>query len=240
MTEKSRTVIRIAVYGAMGIGTTTFSATAVNADICYTDLTGSELVFTSTSPVTLDLDGDGTDDFRLELGLFGPNTYGSSSWVLNLRAVSAGQINNRVAAFSDGALNRLNQGDSISGRNFSRTNGYLQRAFTSYNPSNAYGAWLPGAGFAAIRFEDGMGNTRFGWIQMSIDGTVADGDFSDIEVTISGFAFAKDEAIVASQTVSVPEPTSLGLLALWGSRTHRSSKPTKKIPRGKNFRLIKS
>lgn len=208
---------KLAAYSAMGVGTFTFAASAANADIVYTDLTGNELVFTSTSPVDIDLDGDLNADFSLELGTFGPNGYGTSSWLLNLRAASGAPATNGVAANTTfGGLSNLSSGNSISGRDFAAF-GYLQQAYTSFNPSNVFGAFGAATGFAGVRFEDGTGATRFGWVRMSVDGTVANGDFTDIQVSVSGFAYATDEPITAGQTITaVPEPSALALLALGG------------------------
>ncbi len=220
MSLASRTKsIKLAAYGAMGLGTVTFGATAANADICFTDLTGNELVFTSTSPVAIDMDNDGNDDFELGLATVGPNAFGTSSWLLNLRAAGGAPAANRVAANTlFGGLSNLADGSSISGRNFSRATGYFQGAYTSFNPSSVFGAFTAGTtGFAGIQFEDGTGTTRFGWIEFTVDGSVANGDFADVQVTVSRFAFAKDEPIVAGQTTSaIPEPSALGLLALGG------------------------
>lgn len=212
--SKMKRSTKLAAYGAMGVGAVTFMSTAANADICFTDLTGSELVFTSTSPVGIDLDGDGTDDFNLELGTFGPNGYNSNSWLLNLRGAAAG---NEVVANNFPGLLNLASGASISAQSFNSF-GYFQQAYTSYNPGVTYGAWGAGTtGFAGIQFVDGGGTTRFGWIEMTVNGSVANGDFTDIEVSVSRFAFAKGEAITAGQTLTaVPEPTALGLLALGG------------------------
>jgi hypothetical protein len=215
--ETKNSKAKLALYSAMGIGASTFGATAANADICYTDLTGNELVFSSTSPVGIDMDADGVDDFSMSLGTFGPNGYSTSSWLLLLGAPLGAPATNGVAAYGLGGLQNLAADASISSRSFANS-GYLQQAYTSFNPGNTYGAWPAGTtGFAGVRFEDGTGTTRFGWVEMTVAGDVANGDFADVQVTISGFAFAKDEAIVAGQTTSaVPEPSSLGLLALGG------------------------
>lgn len=220
---KTGRAAKLAAYGAMGVGTFTFAASAANADVIYTDLSGSELVFASTSPVSIDMDGDLAADFRLELGTFGPNLSSTNSWLLNLRAASGAPGANAVVASSflsgpsTAGLSNIAFGGSISGRDFNSF-GYLQQAYTSFRPGTTYGSWSsPTTGYAGVRFEDGTGETRFGWIQMSVEGSVANGDFSDVQVTVRGFAFARDEAITAGQTTSaVPEPSALALLALGG------------------------
>ncbi len=71
-----------------------------------------------------------------------------------------------------------------------------------------------GGGILAFRFSgDGMGGagTRYGWVRVTFDADAGTNNFV-IEEYAYGMA---DEAVLTGQTVSaIPEPTSLGLLAL--------------------------
>ena len=66
-------------------------------------------------------------------------------------------------------------------------------------------------GFVGFRFDDGAGGDLFGWARITFDlGT-------DNTFTVNEFAYTSDpdHQIVAGQTAAaIPEPTSLGLLAL--------------------------
>ena len=72
-------------------------------------------------------------------------------------------------------------------------------------------AFTPGEeGFVGFRFDDGAGGDLFGWARITFDpGT-------DNTFTVNEFAYTTDpdHQIAAGQTSAVPEPTSLGLLAL--------------------------
>ncbi len=207
---------RLALCGALGIGGATFSATAANADIIYTDLTGSELVFTSTQSPGIDMDNDGTIDFTIDMGLFGPNVYGTSSNLLRLGAQSGAPVNNAVASngLGFGGVKNLNAGESISARTFQRV-GYLQQQYTAYFSSYLYGSFPNGqTGFVGVKFLDGTGNERVGWLELSVTGTVFNGAFNSVQAVVSRYAYARGSSIVAGQISAVPEPTALGLLAL--------------------------
>jgi len=95
---------------------------------------------------------------------------------------------------------------------------FFAYGYSTSSTSSAVGDWLNGeTGYFGIRFVDGTGTDRFGWVEATFDGSPLATDIANATFTISGFAYAINESISAGQTVTaVPEPTALGLLALGG------------------------
>lgn len=92
--------------------------------------------------------------------------------------------------------------------------------------SDAFGFTSGQAGFAGFRFDAG-GTTLYGWAELTIDVT------APATVTISQWAYEDTGAAIAvgATTAAVPEPSSLGLLALGAAgvtawRRKKQSKPT--------------
>ncbi len=219
---------KFGIYSAIGVaGGMTFGSTSAEADIIFTDFTGSA---TQGNPLNIDLDGDAITDFVFDLSLNGPNGYGSNS---NWAAMLPGQAGNGFAAtapapFGAGPAygpNNLAYGASISGQSFftGAAGGPLQLAYTNYMTTIPYGAFgganFPGngaSGYVGVQFLSGGGDTVFGWIGVSVTGDVTNANFPQASIDINGFAYATSGwTISAGQTTGVvPEPSSVGLLAL--------------------------
>ena len=124
-----------------------------------------------------------------------------------------GVTNGGVAAFTTGYLylDNLSSGANVS--TFASQFAEQDFVYAIYgNQPGAETAFAAGEeGFVGFRFDDGAGN-QFGWARITFDpGT-------DNTFTVNEFAYTTDpeHQIAAGQTekAAVPEPTSLGLLAL--------------------------
>ena len=98
-------------------------------------------------------------------------------------------------------------------------------ATLAYGPGFTNSQWLtPGTGYLGFRFTDAAG-TEYGWASITVAGVPGN------EFTLNSYAYTTaGELITAGQTAAVPEPGSLGLLALggaglvaWRKRRARSS-----------------
>lgn len=130
---------KFGIYSAIGVaGGLTFGTTAAEADIIFTDFTGSA---TQGNPLNIDLDGDTVTDFVFDLFVTPPNQYGSlSNWARMTPGVAGNGFAATVPApFGGGAAygpNNLAYGASISGQSFyaGADGGPLQLAYTFIIP----------------------------------------------------------------------------------------------------------
>lgn len=224
---------KFSIYSAMGLASgLTFGSTAADADIIFTDFQGSA---SAGNALDIDLDQDGAVDFIFDLQVLTGNAYGSNT---NIAAL-AGQGSNQFAAIDPspfGGLpygpNNLAYGASIAGQDFAPGTGPLQLAYTAYNPDILYGGFAAvNTGYVGVQFATGGGETVFGWINVSLNGDVLEDNFANLTIDIDGFAFAAPGTdIVAGQTTAIPEPSSIGLLALGaaGLATRRRRNSDKK------------
>jgi hypothetical protein len=213
---------KFGIYSALGVaGGMTFGTTAAEADIIFTDFTGSA---TSGNPLSIDMDGDAVTDFVFDLAVAGPNVYSSFSNWARMRGLNGNAFANTAPGpYAGGQAygpNNLAFGATISGQSFygGANGGPLQLAYTSYATQNIYGAFgglnfpTPATGFVGVQFESGGGDQVFGWIRVTVEGDVTNAGFADAAITVNGFAYAtQGTEILAGQ---VPEPSSVGLLAL--------------------------
>ena len=124
-----------------------------------------------------------------------------------------GVTNGGVAAFTTGYLYLDNLASGANVSTFASQFAEQDFVYAIYGnqpgPETAFTAGEEG--FVGFRFDDGAGNNLFGWARITFDpGT-------DNTFTVNEFAYTTDPVhqIVAGQTAAaVPEPTSLGLLAL--------------------------
>ena len=216
---KKTTAKKFGVYSAIGVaGGMTFAATSAEADIIFADI---QETATQDNPVSLDIDSDGMEDFLSDLRVVGPNVYGTDENWAALEAFGPNQFAFTIAApgsnnIQYGPIN-IREGGTISNRSFVGGAGPLQLAYTSYNPGNVFGAFAPpqNSGYVGIEFLTGDGETVFGWIGVSVNGDVTNDNFADAEIEINGAAYATNgKTIVAGQRDAIPEPSSVGLLAL--------------------------
>lgn len=92
-------------------------------------------------------------------------------------------------------------------------------------PNQQFGN-APGEHFIGFQFTDGAGDLQHGWVRLDLADTVVQ------EFTVVDFAYStRGENITVGQTVAVPEPGSLGMLALGAlglaaTRRRRNTEPS--------------
>lgn len=230
-TRQQELAKKLAAY-SLGLGGATFAATCADADIIFTNFTGTATV---GNDLDLDIDQDGTADFTITMGTRGPNAYATYSFynaIVGATANAGAFGYNFDNQFGD-AFN-LPQGVTIDSNlvstqyyeNFYNFPLNLQFAYTNFLQDQSFGGFAApnSGGYLGIRFDDNTGTARFGWIRVDITGGAANG-LDDVAINVNGFAYAVDESIQAGQ---IPEPssaTAIGLLALGalGLRRRRES-----------------
>ena len=123
-----------------------------------------------------------------------------------------GVTNGGVAAFTNGYLylDNLSSGANVStfASQFADQDFVYARYGNAPGPETAFAAGAEG--IVGFRFDDGAGN-QFGWARITFDS----GDTNTFTVNEFAYTTDPDHQIAAGQTTkAVPEPTSLGLLAL--------------------------
>lgn len=204
---------RWATYAVAGAAAAISGGQSANADIHHFDVNTEMLGNAGTSLDLLSLPGLGSSN-GAEL-VFAHNFNGSTQGFagLKLNAASAGTA--QVRGFSDGYfsvfpyVSALNAGDAISAGPFSAmSGGQYGRMAMSFNGGVQEFTGV-GEQFIGFQFNNGAG-VQYGWarVEMADDGllnayTVVDYAYGDVGDTIE-----------AGQLTAVPEPGSLGLLAL--------------------------
>lgn len=223
---------KFGIYSAMGVaGGMTFATTSAEADIIFTPFSGSA---SFNDPLDIDIDGDGTTDFVFDINDGIANNYGTNSnWAL----IDAGAGGNQFAAIDPSPLaggpsygpNNLANGAIISsGLSFAGGSGPLQLAYMSYASTNNFGAFntTTPTGYIGVQFQSGGGNDVFGWIGVEVSGDVTNDGIDTAEILVNGFAYESNGGPLPAGLSVVPEPSSLGLLALGaaGMATRRRKK----------------
>ncbi len=104
---------------------------------------------------------------------------------------------------------KLNFGAAIGGPFNAGGAANIMASGGSYYPVGNWAA--PGTGFLGFSFDLG-GGPQFGWARVTVGGS---GSFDWSQMTLVDYAYGTPgQAITAGETVAVPEPASLGLLAL--------------------------
>ncbi len=207
---------RWAAYAAAGVAATLAGTQSADADIVH-EVVGSP--FSAGNNVTLSLPGSASLNFN--------NIAVNDGAVFN---VNSGSVAGVPFVYAGNFVDDVN----IATQNFlpAGANGYMVNPLSAgapfyvYYPDGRPESFFAGAGMAAsngdmmgggilaFRFSgDGMGGagTRYGWVRVTFDADAGTNNFV-IEEYAYGMA---DEAVLTGQTVSaIPEPTSLGLLAL--------------------------
>lgn len=207
---------KFGVYSAIGLaGGMTFGTTSAEADIIFTPF-NETINQGSGDDIEIDFDGDGLNEFIFDFRVVGPNGYGSNSYLAALGGVEANDlfVNTDPSPF-DGqpyGPNNLAAGSLISGGLSFQNDGALQLAYSNYQTMSNFGAFntVTPDGYVGVQF-DFNGTNVFGWIGVSIDGGVSDGNAA---ITVNGFAFESSGGPIEAGAGIVPEPSAVGLLAL--------------------------
>ncbi len=212
---------RWAAYAAAGVAATLAGTQSAEADITHVTVVPPGGDLTGGNSVNLSLPGSASLNFNHIAGNDGA-AFG----------VNGGSVAGASFAY---AVNHVD-GVNISDQDFlnSLANGYMVNPasvgapFYIYYPDGrpqsqfagggmaASNGDMMGGGILAFRFAgDGMGGagTRYGWARVTYDNAAPPGTNNFV---IEEYAYGMaDEAVLTGQTVSaIPEPTSLGLLAL--------------------------
>lgn len=188
---------RWAAYAAAGVAATITGTQSAEADITHVVV------------------GSGAGDITVANGVYS-GTLGTTGTlvaaVLNA-GTSASVIGNAVVAVIGGSVAGYQVGaypyasNVAFGANISTANFGIGTSTATMAYGNSGGQFLDTGGFVAFQFN---GGTQFGWARFSLlNGTPVN------EYVLEEYAYGMvGEAVTVGQTTSVPEPTSLGLLAL--------------------------
>jgi hypothetical protein len=192
-TDSKLDMKRWAAYSAAGMAALTASADTAEAEITHivvgaTWTSGDDFYYALENGASLNMFHPGG---RARAGVYNATngTLGSIAGFaqngFNYASNLGSGVNISTQAFLGGFLD-LASGSGYAGSQFSDTSGFLVFTF------------------------DTGGGSQFGWMRLT-----AAGDAPVNTYTIEEYAWGDvDEAVSVGQTVSVPEPSSLGLLAL--------------------------
>jgi PEP-CTERM motif len=179
-----------------GIGTAEATITHVDVNISYAPAAGAS----TTSVFSLGANAS----FAVHAFLHSTAVYGHASWAM-AGAVSAQFLGYTVSP-SSGYVSKLASGAPITGAFISNSqiNGFF--AYIERHSTGQFGA--PGIGFVGFKFDGGSG-VQFGWARFIMSGSPGN------SFTLVDYAYGDPgDTLVAGQ---IPEPGSLGLLALGGA-----------------------
>jgi hypothetical protein len=193
-------------YATAGVATAIAGVNSAEADIHYSG--------TLNIPVP---EGEGVaHSFALDNGAvirFVNIFTGSSAGGIALFRIQGAAVSNMFRGSAVGAFrypSNLAAGADIAAGPFANHNG-------AYFATLAYGIGFahskfesPGTGFIGFRFNGGSG-IEYGWARVTMEGTPGNG------FTIVDYAWADSGTSITAGQTAVPEPGSLGLLALGGA-----------------------
>ena len=209
----------------------TFGSTSAEADIIFTPF-NETINQGTTDTIEIDFDGDTVTEFVFDFrdGV-GPNVYSSFS---NWAAVAGNDANDLFVNTDPSPFggqpygpNNLAAGSVISAGLSFQGDGPLQLAYTSYLPTSNFGPFntTTPTGYVGVQF-DFNGSTVFGWIGVTVDGDVSVGDAA---ITVTGFAFESNGGPIQAGQTAIPEPSSVGLLALGAAGLASRRRKNKKV-----------
>lgn len=191
---------RWAAYAAAGVAATCLGTQTAEADITHVVVGSGAGDWTADDDMYFLLEGSAS------LNFFHPG--GVALLGIANNAAATFTLDGSVAGFSSGGF--LYAANLASGENIS-TQGFLGNNFATmaFNGGYTNSEFVDTSGIAAFTFDIGSG-AQFGWVRMT-----ALGDSPTNSYVIEEYAFGDaGEAVATGQITSVPEPTSLGLLAL--------------------------
>lgn len=211
--------LRLAAYGAIA---TAAAATQAHAGVIYTagpqttPINGDVFLRFTPTPGQIGTALDPNAQFVLPHRVFTTTTTTTTTQPPNVftlsRSVRLEGLPSGGVAVDSFYANLLGFNQLVGNALFFSSGGVL--AYTYYG---AFGPWLGQRGFAGLNFVFN-GNTHFGWADISVDAQtlqatvhcIAFEDTADTEIsTPSSFTYSCSNA-----TNDVPEPSSLGLMAM--------------------------
>jgi hypothetical protein len=205
---------RLAGY-ALAAGAVVAGEQSARADVIYSGVRDEVLTFAPGSSLNLSLADTASQASRTVDFVF-TNFAFSNSRSLGMYGKNNGSPHNGEVADASGNIAGLSAGDHIdpaqkfttqaaTGPN-GQTGYFIQHLVSSYN-GTAYGNFIGAHGaFLGLRFQIPADNsTHFGWARVSVD--------DDLTMTLVDWAYESTPG-VGILAGAVPEPASLGLLAL--------------------------
>jgi hypothetical protein len=208
-TRRKRTKLRKAkwaVYTAAGTAAVTAIPTEADADITYSGPVNIVVNAPAGSVAYGSFSIGGAYFVGAHVRLSSPNSnVGRAFFGGGNTAGTAGVAGTYVGAFP--YVDNLAYGSYVSAQVFGIPQSYFGTLAYQYGYGNDE-FLSPGIGYIAFRFDNGAG-TQYGWARVDMEGAPGNG------YTIVDYAYADPgESIFAGQTAAIPEPASLGALAL--------------------------
>jgi hypothetical protein len=209
---------RWAGYAAAGAATAVVAQETAEAGDIYDYVNPADIVIqapgggSSTAYGTLDLNGDGVNDFFFShrvnsagtLGIAAINTlsnaYANSTYGYN--EIAGATMSAGIGSFQ--YASNLPPGAMISAGLPGLLTYYGYLAFNSGYANSQFLA--PGPGIIGVRFNSAAG-THNGWIRVNMTGANVNG------ITVTDWAYGMPGETILAGQIPVPEPGSLGLLA---------------------------
>ncbi|MBE7158245.1 MAG: PEP-CTERM sorting domain-containing protein [Rhodospirillales bacterium] len=140
-----------------------------------------------------------------QLGLL--HSRSSSGYGISKAGIFGGGALRGVSVNSFPYAAKLAFGENIAGGAFLSAN----IATLAFGPGFSNSQWLtPGTGYLGFRFTDAAG-TEYGWASITVAGVPGN------EFTLNSYAYTTAGELITAGQTAVPEPGSLGLLALGGA-----------------------
>lgn len=206
--DPSRSVLRKSA--AYALATASFGVTAADAAPIYFDAPDTVHRIDSVPgslAVPFDIDGNGTDDFALNLGLYDDS---SNPGLLTMAEVSWSGLDSNALVSFFGIATPLSPGDVVDSTMKFKSTGQLAKA----DASGVHGFWtnnLLEPNLIGLQFAID-GSTHYGWARV---GTHVGYDSPVAEAIVYDWAY--DDAPgtgIAAPGTPVPEPSSMALFAL--------------------------
>ena len=171
-------------------------------------------IMVSQDTLNLDFNEDGQIDFIIT---HSGGSFSGNGYSIRFSGASARGVNNNNRFVGGGfSFNILNEGDVIENNNdFIRRGLFASQYYYNGSPSG-YPGKFGGAqkAFFGVKFSDTNGNTLFGWGRVSVPDDNSKITFHDVGFNdVPGAAIQAGEGIPSSST-PIPEPGTLGMLAL--------------------------
>lgn len=190
-------------YATAGAATAVAGVNLAEADIHYSGVINDPVPFGESAIHSFNLDNGAVLRFV--------NVYnGSSTAGVALFRLQGASVSNMFVGTAAGNFrypSNLASGANIAAGPFAAFNGAFF-ATLAYAGGYAHSKFLdPGTGFIGFKFNGGAG-VEYGWAKVTMDGSPENG------FTIVSYAWADNGTSITAGQTAVPEPASLGLLAL--------------------------
>ena len=193
--RRKRIERKLAAYAVAAGAATAATGQEATAAIVHVDLDPDVQVEFDVFP--LDLNKDGVDDFEIQHGILSAPPWSSSYMVGLVQGVNGSVVGSSSSSWR--YASKLAASSTVGPQQEFQPHGAMGSMSYSYS---TWGSWPgEGKGFAGVRF-DINGEPHYGWIRMTVD------DF--MVPTIHDYAYETDP----DTPVHIPEPCSLGMLAL--------------------------